>query len=91
MDSLRIAVLDKTAFLDVAPELFPSAKIVKFNLGFLWDGDKADALFTTAEEGYAMTLKYPFYDVAMFEPNDFYRVLYAYPVSKNSSEISSCF
>lgn len=87
MDNLRIAVLDKTAFVDVAPELFPRAKIVKINsIWDFFDGDKADALFTTTEEGYAMTLKHPFYDVAMFEPNDSYRVLYAYPVAKNSSE-----
>jgi hypothetical protein len=33
-----------------------------------------------------MTLKHPFYDVAMFELNDSYRVLYAYPVAKNSIE-----
>jgi Na+/H+-dicarboxylate symporter len=86
-DNLRIAVLNKTAFADEASKLFPRAKIVKIDS--VWDffnEDKADALFTTAEEGYAMTLMHPFYDVALFEPNDSYRVLYAYPVAKNSSE-----
>lgn len=87
MDDLRIAVLNKTAFTDEVSELFPRAEIVKIDS--IWDffnEDKADVLFTTAEEGYAMTLMHPFYDVAIFEPNDSYRVLYAYPVAKNSSD-----
>ena len=87
MDDLRIAVLNNTAFVEVVPMLFPRAKIVKVNS--IWDffeNENADALFTSAEEGYAMTLTYPFYDVAIFEPNNSYKVLYAYPVAKNSSE-----
>jgi proton glutamate symport protein len=87
MDSLKIAVLDKTALLGVATELFPKAKIIK--LDSIWDffaGEKADVLFTTAEEGYAMTLMYPFYDVAIFEPNNSYKIMYAYPVAKNNSD-----
>ncbi|MDQ1253540.1 MAG: hypothetical protein QG646_2712 [Euryarchaeota archaeon] len=87
MDGLRIAVLNNTAFVEVVPMLFPKAKVIKVNS--IWDffeNDNADVLFTTAEEGYTMTLMYPFYDVAIFEPNDSYKVLYAYPVAKNSSE-----
>ena len=87
MDSLKIAVLDKTAFVGVAAKLFPKAKIIK--LDSVWDffaGEKADALLTTAEEGYTMTLMYPFYDVAIFEPNNSYKIMYAYPVAKNSSD-----
>lgn len=87
MDGLRIAVLNNTAFVDVASKLFPGAKVIKIDStsDFL-DKDRADVLFITAEEGYTMTLMHPFYDVAIFEPNDYYKVLYAYPVSKNSSE-----
>jgi hypothetical protein len=33
-----------------------------------------------------MTLMYPFYDVAIFEPNNSYTIMYAYPVAKNSSD-----
>ena len=87
MDSLKIAVLDRTAFVGVASKLFPKAKIIK--LDSVWDffaGEKADALLTTAEEGYTMTLMYPFYDVAIFEPNNSYKIMYAYPVAKNSSD-----
>lgn len=87
MDDLRIAVLNNTAFVDVASELFPGAKIVKINsIWDFFDRNEADVLFITAEEGYTMTLTHPFYDVAIFEPNNSYKVLYAYPVSKNSSE-----
>ena len=47
---------------------------------------RADALFTAAEEGYPMTLLYPFFDVAVLEPIDAYPMMYAYPVARNSSE-----
>lgn len=33
-----------------------------------------------------MTLSHPFYDVAIFKPYDSYKVMYAYPVAKNSSD-----
>lgn len=57
MDKLKIAVLNKTAFVDVASELFPRAEILKIDsIWDFFDGDKADVLFTSAEEGYAMTL-----------------------------------
>lgn len=89
MDGLRIAVLNNTAFVDVASELFPRAEIVKVDsTQDFFDEDGADVLFITAEEGYTRTLIHPFYDVAIFEPNNFYKVLYAYPVPKNSSENS---
>jgi Na+/H+-dicarboxylate symporter len=87
MDDLKIAVLNKTASVDIASNLFPKAKIVKINsINDFFNESKADALFTTAEEGYTMTLIHPFYDVAIFEPNDSYGLLYAYPVAKNNSE-----
>ncbi len=86
-NNLRMAVLNKTALLDVASELFPRANIIKID--YIWDffdEDKADVLFTSVDESYTMTLMYPHYDVAIFEPNDSYRVLYAYPVAKNNDE-----
>ena len=39
-----------------------------------------------AEEGYTLTLQYPFYDVAIIQPYDSYQMMYAYPVAKDSSE-----
>jgi ABC-type amino acid transport substrate-binding protein len=87
MNNLKIAVLNNTALVKVAPNLFPLAKIVLIDSfeDFFVEG-KADALFTTAEEGYAMTLLNPFFDVAIFEPNDAFQILYAYPVAKDSSD-----
>ena len=87
MNKLRVAVLNNTALVKVAPQLFPQAKIVLIDsLEDFFVGGKADALLTTAEEGYAMTLQHPFFDVAIFEPNDSFQILYAYPVAKNSSD-----
>ena len=83
MENLKIAVLNRTALLEVAPRIFPSATIVEIESfhDFFRDND-ADALMTTAEEGFAMTLLYPFYDVAIFEPNNEFQVLYTYSVVK---------
>ena len=39
-----------------------------------------------AEEGYTLTLQYPFYDVAIIQPYDSYQMMYGYPVAKDSSE-----
>ena len=87
MQHLKIAVLNNTALNKIAPELFPRAEIVKIDDSedFFTKGI-ADALFITAEEGYAMTILFPFYDVAIFEPNDSFQAMYAYPIAKNSSD-----
>jgi len=87
MINLKIAVLNGTAFLRIVPRLFPNASIVEIgSLQDFFTGNKADALITTVEEGSAMTLLYPFYDVAMPEPKDTYEILYAYPIFKDRSE-----
>jgi proton glutamate symport protein len=87
MRHLKIAVLNNTALIDFAPELFPQAEIVRIDgIEDFFAGGDADALFTTAEEGYTMTLQHPFYDVAIFEPNDAFQVMYAYPIAENSSD-----
>ena len=87
MEHLKIAVLNNTALIKAAPRLFPQAEIVRIDAieDFFAEG-RADALLTTAEEGYTMTLQHPFYDVAIFEPNDSFRVLYAYAIAKDSSD-----
>ena len=38
------------------------------------------------EEGYTLTLEYPFFDVAIIQPYDSYLMTYGYPVAKDSSE-----
>jgi Na+/H+-dicarboxylate symporter len=87
MDGLRVAVYNNTALVTVARQLLPRATIVPIESKeeFFVEG-KADALMIPAEEGYTLTLLYPFFDVAIIEPYDSYLMMYAYPVARNSSE-----
>lgn len=87
MDGLKVAVFNNTALARVATGLFPRAEIVPIESREEYFVERrADALFTAAEEGYPMTLLYPFFDVAVLEPIDAYPMMYAYPVARNSSE-----
>jgi Na+/H+-dicarboxylate symporter/ABC-type amino acid transport substrate-binding protein len=87
MDGLRVAVFNNTALVRVARQLLPTATIVPIDSEEeYFTGHKADALMISAEEGYTMTLNYPFFDVAIIEPYDSYQRMYAYPIAKNSSE-----
>ncbi len=87
INGLRVAVYNNTALILVAKELLPRATIVPIDSKeeFFEEG-KADALLIPAEEGYTLTLQYPFFDVAIIRPYDTYQMMYAYPVAKNSSE-----
>jgi Na+/H+-dicarboxylate symporter len=87
MDGLRVAVFNNTGIVDIARQRLPRATIVPVDSQeeFFEDG-KADVLMLPAEEGYTMTLKYPFYDVAIVEPHDAYKMMYAYAVAENSSD-----
>jgi ABC-type amino acid transport substrate-binding protein len=87
IDGLKVAVFNNTALVTVARQLLPRATIVPIDSQEeYFAGGKADALMISAEEGYTMTLKYPFYDVAIIEPYDSYQKIYAYPIARNSSE-----
>jgi ABC-type amino acid transport substrate-binding protein len=87
MDGLRVAVYNNTALVAVAHQLLPNATVVPIDSKEeFFVGKKADALMIPAEEGYTLTLQYPFYDVAIIQPYDSYRMMYAYPVAKDSSE-----
>ena len=87
MDGLKVAVFNNTALVNVARNLLPRATIVPIDSREeFFEQKKADALMIPAEEGYTLTLQYPFYDVAIIEPYDSYLMLYGYPVSRNSSE-----
>lgn len=87
MDGLRVAVHNNTALVGVARKLLPRATIVLIdtNEDFFVKG-KADVLMIPAEEGYTLTLQYPFFDVAIIEPYNSFRMMYGYPVARNSSE-----
>ena len=87
MDGLRVAVFNNTALVKVAKGLLPRATIVPIDSREeFFENGKADALLIPAEEGYTLTLLYPFYDVAIIEPHDSYQMMYAYPVARDSSE-----
>jgi Na+/H+-dicarboxylate symporter/ABC-type amino acid transport substrate-binding protein len=87
MDGLRVAVYNNTVLVPVARRLLPNATIVPIDTKEeYFAGKQADALLIPAEEGYTLTLQYPYYDVAIIQPYDSYRMMYAYPVAKNSSE-----
>ncbi|MGA2121510.1 MAG: cation:dicarboxylase symporter family transporter [Methanoregula sp.] len=87
MDGLRVAVYNNTALVKVAHQLLPRATIVPIDSKEeFFAGGKADALMIPAEEGYTLTLQYPFFDVAIIEPYDSYLMMYGYPVAKDSSE-----
>ncbi len=87
MNNLRVAVFNNTALVGVATRLLPQATIVPIDAREEFFVEKrADALFIPAEEGYTMTLLYPFYDVAIIEPNTSYEMMYGYAVAMNSSD-----
>ena len=87
IDGLRVAVYNNTAIARVAHQLLPGATIVPIDSKEeFFEQGKADALLIPAEEGYTLTLQYPFFDVAIIEPYDSYLMMYGYPVAKDSSE-----
>nr|WP_320160495.1 cation:dicarboxylase symporter family transporter [uncultured Methanoregula sp.] len=87
MDGLRVAVYNNTALVKVAHQLLPNATIVPIDTKEeFFVGRTADALMIPAEEGYTLTLQYPFYGVAIIQPYDSYLMMYGYPVAKDSSE-----
>ena len=87
MDGLRVAVYNNTALVPVAKQLLPNATIVPIDTKEeFFERKKADALMIPAEEGYTLTLQYPFFDVAIIQPYDSYQMMYGYPVAKDSSD-----
>ena len=87
MDGLKVAVYNNTALVNVARQLLPCSTIVPIETKEdFFVQHKADALMIPAEEGYTLTLQYPFYDVAIIRPYDSYLMMYGYPVAQNSSD-----
>ncbi|MCK9581276.1 MAG: cation:dicarboxylase symporter family transporter [Methanoregula sp.] len=87
MDGLRVAVYNNTALVPVAQQLLPHATIVPIETPEEFFQDrKADALLIPAEEGYPLTLEYPFFNVAIIQPYDAYQMMYAYAVAQDASD-----
>ncbi|MDD1704194.1 MAG: cation:dicarboxylase symporter family transporter [Methanoregula sp.] len=86
-DGLRVAVFNNTVLVGEAKRMLPKAMIVPIDSREdFFEKKTADALLIPAEEGYTLTLLYPFYDVAIIEPHDSYQMMYAYPIAKKSTE-----
>jgi ABC-type amino acid transport substrate-binding protein len=86
MKGVRIAAYNNTVMINVAKQMLPGATIVPIeSREEVFEQHKADALMVPAEEGFALTLLYPFYDVAMIQPYDSFQMMYAYPIAKDSS------
>jgi Na+/H+-dicarboxylate symporter/ABC-type amino acid transport substrate-binding protein len=84
---LKIAVVNESDYFKLASALFPTATIIPLNHSDqFFNQTNADALLTTAEVGTSLTLLHPFYDVAILQPSDTYKIMCAYAVSKNSDD-----
>ena len=87
MKVLKIAVVNDSDSLKLTSALFPQATIIPLNHSDqFFNQTNADVLLTTAEEGTAMTLLHPFYDVVILQPSDTYKIMCAYAVSKNCDD-----
>jgi ABC-type amino acid transport substrate-binding protein len=88
MKGLRIAVVNGSDYFKFASTLFSQATIIPLdNNDQFFSQTNADALLTTAEVGTMLTLLYPFYDVAILQPSDTYKIMCAYAISKNCDDV----
>jgi len=88
-NGLKIAVVNESDYFKLANALFPTATIIPLNHpDQFFNQTNADALLTTAEVGTSLTLLHPFYDVAILQPSDTYKIMCAYAVSKNCDDTS---
>jgi hypothetical protein len=87
VDHFKIAVLNSTTLVQVVAKLFPDASLVEIDaLEDFFHKESADALITTTEAGYAMSLLHPFSNVSIFEPSHDYQILYGYPVAREKRD-----
>jgi len=84
---LKIAVVNESDYFKLANALFPTATIIPLNHSDqFFNQTNVDALLTTAEVGTSLILLHPFYDVAILQPSDTYKIMCAYAVSKNCDD-----
>jgi len=85
--NLTIANIKGSAFIPIVRHIFPNAEIIEINnLNTFFNTNIADAMMSTAEEGYTWTLLYPYYTVAMFTPNENLKFPVAYPIATRGGE-----
>lgn len=85
-NGLKIAAINGSDDIKTAKILFPNAILVAIDsYEEFFRGDKADAMFNTAEEGAALALLHPYYSVVMLESGDRIIDSYAYPIARSNN------
>jgi ABC-type amino acid transport substrate-binding protein len=89
---LTIAIAAGSEYYQTARILFPKATFITLESPEqFFNQTGADVLLTTAETGTAMTLLHPFYDVAILQPSDTYKITSVYVVSRDCDDASLMF
>ena len=89
---LAIGITARSEYYQTASMLFPEATLIPLESPEqFFNQTKAEVLLTTAEVGTAMTLLHPFYDVAILQPSDAYKIPCVYIVSKDCDDASLMF
>lgn len=92
MKDLKIAIARGSEYYNAVSTIFPQATIIPLDHpNQFFNQTNADVLLTTAETGSAMALLHPFYDVAILQPYDTYKIMCVYVVSKNCDDASLMF
>ena len=89
---LAIGIAAGSDYFQAASTLFPGATLVPLESPEeFFNQTEAEVLLTTAEVGTALTLLHPFYDVAILQPSDTYKIPCVYVVSKDCDDASLMF
>lgn len=89
MKGLKIAIARGSEYYKAVGTIFPQATIIPLDHpDQFFNHTNADVLLTTAEVGTSLTLLHPFYDVAILQPYDTYKIMCTYIVSKNCDDAS---
>lgn len=92
MKGLKIAIPTGSEYYTAVRNIFPLATIIPLDHpNQFFTRTDADVLLTTAETGSAMTLLHPFYDVAILQPYDTYKIMCVYIVSKDCDDATLMF
>jgi len=92
MKGLKIAIAADSEYYQTVSTLFPEATLIPIDHPEqFFNQTEADVLLTTVEVGTAMTLLHPFYDVAILQPSDIYKIMCVYAVSRNCDDASLMF
>jgi Na+/H+-dicarboxylate symporter/ABC-type amino acid transport substrate-binding protein len=89
---LKIAIAAGSEYYQTARTLFPKATFISLESPEqFFNQTEAQVLLTTAETGTALTLLHPFYDVAILQPSDTYKITCVYAVARDCDDASLMF